>query len=197
MYTCIYLQSCIDDLFLVGSGPNGIEDIKTQPFFNTIDFDKLYKRVLNPPFKPAVVQTDDAFYFDPEFTSRTPKGWLLWKSDNRFLSAKTQSQQFRLFKCILFALIKSDEWFCLALYLCMCQIYYILSKCVWTSLMFLMLFISFYYFWTDSPGIPPSATAHELFRGFSFVAPALLGEDNHVANPILDNQIALKSVSFN
>lgn len=53
------------------------------------------------------------------------------------------------------------------------------------------------FFWTDSPGIPPSATAHELFRGFSFVAPALLGEDNHVANPILDNQIALKSVSFN
>lgn len=48
----------------------------------------------------------------------------------------------------------------------------------------------------DSPGIPPSATAHELFRGFSFVAPALLGEDNHVLNPILDNQIALTSVSF-
>lgn len=65
------------------------------------------------------------------------------------------------------------------------------------SFLFLMLFISFYYIWIDSPGIPPSATAHELFRGFSFVAPALLGEDNHVANPILDNQIALKSVSFN
>ena len=26
----------------------------------------------------------------------------------------------------------------------------------------------------DSPGIPPSATAHELFRGFSYVAPSLL-----------------------
>ena len=25
----------------------------------------------------------------------------------------------------------------------------------------------------DSPGIPPSATAHELFRGFSYVAPTL------------------------
>ncbi len=35
------------------------------------------------------------------------------------------------------------------------------------------LFISF----TDSPGIPPSATAHELFRGFSYVAPILL-DDN-------------------
>lgn len=26
----------------------------------------------------------------------------------------------------------------------------------------------------DSPGLPPSANAHELFRGFSFVAPCLL-----------------------
>lgn len=32
------------------------------------------KREVGPPFKPAVVQTDDAFYFDPEFTSKTPKG---------------------------------------------------------------------------------------------------------------------------
>ena len=27
---------------------------------------------------------------------------------------------------------------------------------------------------TDSPGVPPSATAHELFRGFSYVAPMLV-----------------------
>lgn len=29
----------------------------------------------------------------------------------------------------------------------------------------------------DSPGVPPSANAHELFRGFSFVAPSLTDED--------------------
>eukprot|EP00095_Tigriopus_kingsejongensis_P002813 maker-scaffold1711_size30404-snap-gene-0.7 protein:Tk02813 transcript:maker-scaffold1711_size30404-snap-gene-0.7-mRNA-1 annotation:"p90 ribosomal s6 kinase" len=29
----------------------------------------------------------------------------------------------------------------------------------------------------DSPGVPPSATAHELFRGFSYVAPTLLLSD--------------------
>ena len=74
--------------FLVGSGPNGIEDIKKQPFFCTIDFDNLYKRVINPPFKPAVVQTDDAFYFDPEFTSRTPKGFSLLKFYNFLCSLK-------------------------------------------------------------------------------------------------------------
>ena len=27
---------------------------------------------------------------------------------------------------------------------------------------------------SDSPGVPPSATAHELFRGFSYVAPGLI-----------------------
>lgn len=29
----------------------------------------------------------------------------------------------------------------------------------------------------DSPGVPPSANAHELFRGFSFIASCLL-DDN-------------------
>lgn len=36
---------------------------------------KLYRREIKPPFKPAVGQPDDTFYFDTEFTSRTPKGW--------------------------------------------------------------------------------------------------------------------------
>lgn len=30
----------------------------------------------------------------------------------------------------------------------------------------------------DSPGVPPSANAHELFRGFSFIAPFLLDTNN-------------------
>ncbi|KAH8021503.1 hypothetical protein HPB51_015899 [Rhipicephalus microplus] len=37
----------------------------------------------------------------------------------------------------------------------------------------------------DSPGVPPSANAHELFRGFSFVAPSLT-EDDYVKSK--DNQ---------
>lgn len=37
-------------------------------------FQKLYRREIKPPFKPAVAQPDDTFYFDTEFTSRTPKG---------------------------------------------------------------------------------------------------------------------------
>ena len=98
----------------LGSGPNGIEDIKKQPFFSTIDWKKLYNRTLQPPFKPVINRVDDAFYFDTEFTSKTPR---------------------------------------------------------------------------DSPGVPPSATAHELFRGFSYVAPMLLDDKNGTPSAILDNKV--------
>uniref|UniRef100_T1JMJ2 non-specific serine/threonine protein kinase n=1 Tax=Strigamia maritima TaxID=126957 RepID=T1JMJ2_STRMM len=85
----------------LGTGPNGIEDVKRHVFFSTIDWDKLLRKEVQPPFKPACSRDEDAFYFDSEFTSRTPK---------------------------------------------------------------------------DSPGVPPSANAHELFRGFSFVAQSLIEE---------------------
>lgn len=35
---------------------------------------KLFRREMKPPFRPAVARPDDTFYFDSEFTSRTPKG---------------------------------------------------------------------------------------------------------------------------
>merc|ERR1719282_1203261 len=85
----------------LGGGSNGINDIKNHPFFATIDWNKLLKKQIVPPFQPTVV-ADDAFHFDTEYTSRTPK---------------------------------------------------------------------------DSPAVPASATTHELFRGFSYVAP-LLNEDS-------------------
>uniref|UniRef100_A0A669D275 non-specific serine/threonine protein kinase n=1 Tax=Oreochromis niloticus TaxID=8128 RepID=A0A669D275_ORENI len=76
-------------------GPDGVEEIKRHRFFASVDWNKLYKKEVRPPFKPTVGRPEDTFHFDPEFTSRTP---------------------------------------------------------------------------TDSPGIPPSANTHQLFRGFSFVA---------------------------
>uniref|UniRef100_A0A672L4J6 non-specific serine/threonine protein kinase n=1 Tax=Sinocyclocheilus grahami TaxID=75366 RepID=A0A672L4J6_SINGR len=87
------------------AGPDGVEEIKRHAFFSTIDWNKLYRRELQPPFKPATGRPDDTFCFDPEFTAKTPK---------------------------------------------------------------------------DSPGIPPSANAHQLFKGFSFVAPVSL-EDSKSA----------------
>ncbi|XP_048029981.1 ribosomal protein S6 kinase alpha-3 isoform X1 [Megalobrama amblycephala] len=79
----------------LGAGADGVEEIKRHPFYATIDWNKLFRREIHPPFKPASGRPDDTFYFDPEFTAKTPK---------------------------------------------------------------------------DSPGVPPSANANQLFRGFSFVA---------------------------
>jgi serine/threonine protein kinase len=98
----------------LGAGPDGIEEIKRHQFFSTIDWDRLSRRELSPPFKPAVTKTDDTLYFDPEFTKKTPRG-----------------------KVNLFDFEDND------------------------------LFL-------DSPALPPSAAAHELFRGFSFVAASVL-----------------------
>uniref|UniRef100_A0A452J559 Ribosomal protein S6 kinase n=1 Tax=Gopherus agassizii TaxID=38772 RepID=A0A452J559_9SAUR len=85
----------------LGAGLDGVEEIKRHLFFVTIDWNKLYRKEIKPPFKPAVGRPEDTFHFDPEFTSRTP---------------------------------------------------------------------------TDSPGVPPSANAHHLFRGFSFIASTLVQE---------------------
>ncbi|XP_053721660.1 ribosomal protein S6 kinase alpha-2 [Synchiropus splendidus] len=79
----------------LGAGPDGVEEIKRHCFFASINWNKLYRKDIRPPFRPTVGRPEDTFHFDPEFTSRTP---------------------------------------------------------------------------TDSPGIPPSANTHQLFRGFSFVA---------------------------
>ena len=57
----------------LGYGQDGIENIKAHAFFKTIDWDKLWKRKVTPPFKPACSRAEDAFYFDSEFTSRTPR----------------------------------------------------------------------------------------------------------------------------
>uniref|UniRef100_A0A7E4WBH6 Ribosomal protein S6 kinase n=1 Tax=Panagrellus redivivus TaxID=6233 RepID=A0A7E4WBH6_PANRE len=85
----------------LGSGPDGINQIREHAFFSSINWDLLLARQIQPPFKPAVGNNDDTVYFDSEFTKKTPR---------------------------------------------------------------------------DSPALPPSAAAHELFRGFSFVAPHLFEE---------------------
>eukprot|EP00052_Salpingoeca_macrocollata_P001404 m.25419 g.25419 ORF g.25419 m.25419 type:complete len:760 (+) comp11365_c0_seq1:170-2449(+) len=80
-------------------GANGADEVKKQPFFDGIDWDKLYRREIQPPFQPALSAVDDARYFDEEYTSQVP---------------------------------------------------------------------------LDTPGAPASATARDVFRGFSFVAPSVI-----------------------
>uniref|UniRef100_A0A4W3HHF5 Ribosomal protein S6 kinase n=1 Tax=Callorhinchus milii TaxID=7868 RepID=A0A4W3HHF5_CALMI len=105
----------------LGAGPDGVEEIKRHPFFSTIDWNKLVRKEIQPPFKPASGKPEDTFCFDPEFTAKTPK---------------------------------------------------------------------------DSPGIPPSANAHQLFRGFSFVAPNPVEESQSTplttVHPIFSDGYELK-----
>ncbi|XP_051825020.1 ribosomal protein S6 kinase alpha-6 isoform X2 [Antechinus flavipes] len=89
----------------LGAGSDGVEEIKRHLFFSTVDWNKLYRREIQPPFKPASGKPEDTFCFDPEFTAKTPK---------------------------------------------------------------------------DSPGVPPSANAHQLFKGFSFVATSAI-EDQKIS----------------
>lgn len=59
----------------LGAGPNGIEDIKKHEFFATIDWENLLLKKVRPPFIPAVSR-DDAYYFDSEYTCKSPRGML-------------------------------------------------------------------------------------------------------------------------
>ncbi|XP_004523955.1 ribosomal protein S6 kinase 2 beta [Ceratitis capitata] len=92
----------------LGAGENGLLGIKEHCFFSTIDWVRLERKQVRPPFIPAVSR-DDAFYFDVEYTSKSPR---------------------------------------------------------------------------DSPGGPISASAHEIFRGFSFVAPVLLDQASNNSSPL-------------
>lgn len=56
----------------LGAGPNGIEDIKKHEFFATIDWKRLEHKKVRPPFIPAVSR-DDGYYFDPEYTTKSPR----------------------------------------------------------------------------------------------------------------------------
>ncbi|XP_077568561.1 ribosomal protein S6 kinase alpha-2 [Stigmatopora nigra] len=56
----------------LGAGPDGVDELKSHCFFASINWNKLYKKEIRPPFKPTVGRPEDTFHFDPEFTSRTP-----------------------------------------------------------------------------------------------------------------------------
>ena len=72
----------------VASGPCALGSlISTSVLFS---LQKLYRKEIKPPFKPAVGRPEDTFHFDPEFTARTPTGvcwsfpaWLIPSNSSR------------------------------------------------------------------------------------------------------------------
>ncbi|KTW26197.1 hypothetical protein T552_03089 [Pneumocystis carinii B80] len=53
-------------------GNLGAAEIKSHPFFSSIDWKKLYTKKIQPPFKPNVENVCDTSNFDQEFTNETP-----------------------------------------------------------------------------------------------------------------------------
>lgn len=53
-------------------GNSGAAEIKSHPFFSSIDWKKLYAKKIQPPFKPNVENAADTSNFDQEFTNETP-----------------------------------------------------------------------------------------------------------------------------
>lgn len=53
-------------------GNTGASEIKSHPFFSSIDWKKLYAKKIQPPFKPNVENAVDTSNFDQEFTNETP-----------------------------------------------------------------------------------------------------------------------------
>jgi len=49
-------------------GSNGGTDVKHHPWFGDIDWDKLVRKEIDPPFKPKVRSADDTSQIDPTFT---------------------------------------------------------------------------------------------------------------------------------
>uniref|UniRef100_A0A182INP4 Non-specific serine/threonine protein kinase n=1 Tax=Anopheles atroparvus TaxID=41427 RepID=A0A182INP4_ANOAO len=64
-------------------------DIKYHPFFNSITWDKLERRAIEPPFKPQVRHPLDTQYFDKQFTRERAR---LTPIDRNILASMDQAQ---------------------------------------------------------------------------------------------------------
>eukprot|EP00053_Salpingoeca_punica_P011981 m.106914 g.106914 ORF g.106914 m.106914 type:complete len:716 (-) comp15822_c0_seq2:755-2902(-) len=57
----------------LGCSSNGEQEIKNHPFFQSIDWVKLEKREIKPPFIPKIKAKNDTSNFDQDFTSEKPQ----------------------------------------------------------------------------------------------------------------------------
>lgn len=56
----------------LGGGPRGAEEIKSHPFFQSIDWRLLEQRGIEPPFKPRILSMTDTAYVPKPFINEVP-----------------------------------------------------------------------------------------------------------------------------
>uniref|UniRef100_A0A915Q5J3 Ribosomal protein S6 kinase n=1 Tax=Setaria digitata TaxID=48799 RepID=A0A915Q5J3_9BILA len=56
----------------LGAGPEDACEIKRHSFFRSFNWDLVYARQLEPPYKPNITSEDDVSLFDSKFTKMTP-----------------------------------------------------------------------------------------------------------------------------
>lgn len=61
-----------DPRLRLGGGPEDAEEVKRHEFFRDVDWSRLWKKSVVPPFKPKVESETDTSNFDPAFTSALP-----------------------------------------------------------------------------------------------------------------------------
>lgn len=57
-----------DPLRRLGAGPGNIKELEAHPFFQAIDFKKVYEKAYTPVYKPDLGGETDVANFDPQFT---------------------------------------------------------------------------------------------------------------------------------
>mmetsp|Transcript_31020 Transcript_31020/g.35337 ORF Transcript_31020/g.35337 Transcript_31020/m.35337 type:complete len:459 (+) Transcript_31020:632-2008(+) len=75
-----------------------IDDIKSHPFFNSIDFNALTLMKMDPPFKPVITGKHDTDNFDPEFTKEDPINSVV--PNNRMELVKMHEDEFKDFSYV-------------------------------------------------------------------------------------------------
>ncbi|KND04928.1 AGC/AKT protein kinase [Spizellomyces punctatus DAOM BR117] len=81
----------------LGGGPEDAAEIRRHPFFSNIEWDKLLKKQVTPPFKPKVESETDTSNFDPAFTDSIPVDSL---PSNSAPLSETVQENFRGFTYI-------------------------------------------------------------------------------------------------
>ncbi|KAI7900986.1 kinase-like domain-containing protein [Cokeromyces recurvatus] len=76
-------------------GNRGTDEIRNHSFFRSIDWVKLMRKEIQPPFKPTVKSAYDTTNFDEEFTSEQPVESVTTEEDSHI--SKTMQEQFKGF----------------------------------------------------------------------------------------------------